>query len=1185
MKTPRPGQNGWAAGGILVILGKHALSRIRKLWHQLTAPHAEDIDLAQQEYLTKALLIITSVPLLFATVLIALGWVFGTFPFLPVFIILLLDTPVIIAFWLAYHGHIVPAGYVPPGICFGIALYFTYTYDIVSSGLLFSIIAIIESAMLQGIKTQWVMAALSVAGHMIIGTLTYNYPVSENIAFGITITCAFGGTAMLLGFYIQQLKQAVSKARDSDEQIRNLFERVPVGLYRTTPDGQILDANPAMGEMLGYPDHKALLALNARQLYVNPSDRDHSSEELIQDGLVKVHEIPLRRQDGEVVWVRDSFRAVRDEHGEIVFYEGSLENVTERKRANEELRRRAAELAALHTVSLEITAAPKLSTLLQTIVEQAAVLLGATSGSLYLCDPARQEVRCVTSFNTGRDFTGTVLKYGEGAAGTVALTGEPLIIDDYRAWLGRAEIYEQEQPFRSVLSCPMKWQDQVLGIIHVLHDSEVRRFTKDDLTLLTLFANQAAIALYNAQSYEASQLRARRLALLNEITRASLEIEDLQEMVQNLADRLGELLDADNSYITFWDEERQMAVPAAAYGQLREQYPSISVEPGERTITESVLRTGDVLCIEDMGSTPYISPRLAAQSPDRSMIALPLVAGEQKLGAALIAFKQPHSFTPDEITISEQAAAQIALAIAKMRLLKAVQHRVSELNALRATVTDISAELELPVLLRAILMRAVSLLHATGGDLGLLDDDTREIQIVASHFMDQDYTGTRMAWGEGAMGRALELRQPVVIQDYSRWEGRSSSYMNGNCHGIVAVPLLSGGRLVGALSITDADPMRRFTPEDQYLLELFAQQAAIAIHNARLYATEKQRAAELSVLYESSATVAQSIDLVATYNSTAEQLAKIVNATSSHILLSDRETNQATVVAEFFSPEAGELENVSDVGVTYDMSQYPQSMQANRSGKPLILRISDPNIDQSEREELLAYGIKSSLEVPMIVSGRLLGFVQIWDSRTERSWGEGEIRLCQTLANQAAVAIDNARLYSEMQRMAVTDVLTGIYNRRGLFAAGRREINRAHRFGRPLAAIMLDIDNFKQVNDAYSHAIGDQVLQALTKLCLANLREIDILGRFGGEEFAILLPEVDGYDAYQVAERLCHLIASTPIMTQAGPIQITVSMGVTSIDSDVTDLAVLLDRADTAMYAAKRAGRNRVKIIEPTNSI
>jgi diguanylate cyclase (GGDEF)-like protein len=125
---------------------------------------------------------------------------------------------------------------------------------------------------------------------------------------------------------------------------------------------------------------------------------------------------------------------------------------------------------------------------------------------------------------------------------------------------------------------------------------------------------------------------------------------------------------------------------------------------------------------------------------------------------------------------------------------------------------------------------------------------------------------------------------------------------------------------------------------------------------------------------------------------------------------------------------------------------------------------------------------------------------------------------------------------------------------------------------------MLDIDIFKRVNDIYSHAVGDQVLRALAKVCQENLREVDLLGRYGGEEFAILLPETDAQAAEQVAERLRQQIASTPVETPRGPISFTVSLGVTIALDGISELAVLLDRADTAMYAAKQAGRNRVEV-------
>jgi diguanylate cyclase (GGDEF)-like protein len=213
----------------------------------------------------------------------------------------------------------------------------------------------------------------------------------------------------------------------------------------------------------------------------------------------------------------------------------------------------------------------------------------------------------------------------------------------------------------------------------------------------------------------------------------------------------------------------------------------------------------------------------------------------------------------------------------------------------------------------------------------------------------------------------------------------------------------------------------------------------------------------------------------------------------------------------------------------------------------------------------------------MLIHNRLVGVISVGDSDPGRYFTPADLHLLTLFTQQAAIAVENARLFEETHRLAITDPLTGLYNRRGLFELGQREIDRVHRFHRPLAAIMLDIDRFKQVNDIYSHAVGDQVLRVLAEVCRANLREVDLLGRYGGEEFAILLPETDAQAARQVAERLRQEIASTPVMTPRGPISFTVSLGVTIALDGIPELAVLLDRADTAMYAAKQAGRNRVE--------
>ena len=199
-------------------------------------------------------------------------------------------------------------------------------------------------------------------------------------------------------------------------------------------------------------------------------------------------------------------------------------DITDRKRAEEVLRRRAEELSALQASVLGITEASyDLPSLLEAIVKRAVSLLDATSGGLDLCDPEKREVRCVVSYNTPQDFRGVVLKYGEGSSGRVAETGKPLIIDDYRKWEGAANI-SGATAIGAEISAPMTWRGQVIGVIQVTEDSQVRHFTQSDLELLTLFANHAAVAVVNARLYGQVEQHAAQLeGMVEERTRKLAE--------------------------------------------------------------------------------------------------------------------------------------------------------------------------------------------------------------------------------------------------------------------------------------------------------------------------------------------------------------------------------------------------------------------------------------------------------------------------------------------------------------------------------------------------------------------------------------------------------------------------------------------------------------------------------------
>jgi diguanylate cyclase (GGDEF)-like protein len=223
----------------------------------------------------------------------------------------------------------------------------------------------------------------------------------------------------------------------------------------------------------------------------------------------------------------------------------------------------------------------------------------------------------------------------------------------------------------------------------------------------------------------------------------------------------------------------------------------------------------------------------------------------------------------------------------------------------------------------------------------------------------------------------------------------------------------------------------------------------------------------------------------------------------------------------------------------------------------------------------------SVIVVPLQYQNNILGTLTAINRIDQTNFTQRDVDLMVTIGNQTAIAIANAQLFETVQNFAITDALAGTYNRRHLFELGNIEFRRARRFGRALSVVMLDLDHFKVINDTHGHAVGDRVLNAVAQRCLNHIRDIDILGRYGGEEFIILLPETGAKAAYSLADRLRKRVAEKAVSTKVGPIYITISLGVAMLCDDDPDLETLFDHADSALYAAKEAGRNCVAYYKP----
>jgi diguanylate cyclase (GGDEF)-like protein len=178
-------------------------------------------------------------------------------------------------------------------------------------------------------------------------------------------------------------------------------------------------------------------------------------------------------------------------------------------------------------------------------------------------------------------------------------------------------------------------------------------------------------------------------------------------------------------------------------------------------------------------------------------------------------------------------------------------------------------------------------------------------------------------------------------------------------------------------------------------------------------------------------------------------------------------------------------------------------------------------------------------------------------------------------ARQMTAQQENLRLTTALVELATVDPLTGLHNRRSFFEVAEREWTRAARSGAPLTAVMVDVDYFKSINDRCGHAAGDEVLVAVARRCQQELRSVDVLGRYGGDEFIALLPDSATVEAVAVAERVRAAVAAAPVITDVGPIEVHISVGVATAASGATSLRALLSQADAALYAAKGRGRNQ----------
>lgn len=464
---------------------------------------------------------------------------------------------------------------------------------------------------------------------------------------------------------------------------------------------------------------------------------------------------------------------------------------------------------------------------------------------------------------------------------------------------------------------------------------------------------------------------------------------------------------------------------------------------------------------------------------------------------------------------------------------------------------------DLDEVLRQILAIMRDYFHLQNVSIFLLDKAKQEL-VVKSHLgWGPGRENTIIPLGTGLTGTAAREKRPIYAPDVRkdprylcRWSKTQSE---------LAVPLMVREEVLGVLDC-QSESLDHFDADTIDLLTLFSTQASMALQNARLYSSERKRAQQLEAMN----TIAQQMTVVLEI---PELLAKVCSLTRQafnvdHVAVMLKEDEDLVLRAH-----NGSLSLALAPNGTKSLS---------RGWWGGVLSSEKTAIDndvQPGSSDVLFHETRSRMCIPLISFGQRLGVLALASARSG-AFQANDRQSLESVADMCATAIQNAHHIERVRQLAYIDGLTGIFNRRFFELRIGEEIERAKRFHTGMAVIMIDIDHFKRLNDEFGHLLGDEVLRQVSSIFSQQLRKIDVVCRYGGEEFVVVLSQTCAEDALAVAEKLRRVVGEWQFPGVPRPVYI--SAGVASFPEHGTERDQLVKAADNALYMAKQTGRNRV---------
>ena len=690
-----------------------------------------------------------------------------------------------------------------------------------------------------------------------------------------------------------------------------------------------------------------------------------------------------------------------------------------------------------------------------------------------------------------------------------------------------------------------------------------------------------------AENYET---QAASLHTLVNITNEVLDATDLTSVLHSLAEQALQMFEAQGCLISLWDGHEQRYYPRAAAGG--ESAALTSVRSREESTILARLQRADVLLYGTLTELEEVGQPFLPIYPRGALLALPLVSGGEKIGILHLLYDHDHPFPPHQLAYAKLVSRQISQAIFKVILLANAGDQVEELSVLHEIAVVLSiASTETDLLEKSVEVLGASL-YSENLTIVLLDQKKKVLVRSATFQVSEQDIFDLIPLGRGVTGMVAqsgELERYDDIRNAPHYIESLSSTLSEIC-----VPIKAGQKVLGVINI-ESDQLAAFDARDERILTTVANQIAVALIRLRVEQAQVERVYEIDrshQLIHALTAVAAEMEMSSQPNAVMKEMGAALEALGLKILIALFEPGSQDLIIRYTSLDSEIIQKLERFAGKTAMKDFriavdslPSYISLTENLQPVLLhdyisvisrvlqgftndvlrRILDRTIDSSK----MVLG-----HFPLVYREKVLGLLWLWGENLQ----EADVPTLSVFAKQFAATLENARLFADVQRLAITDGLTKLSTRRHFFELAYEEFYRARRYGRPLSVLMLDLDHFKNVNDTYGHAAGDIALEAAAAACKTTLRTNDLIGRYGGEEIVILLVETDLSAAHKVALRIWQKIRDLRIPTKKGDVRITISGGVAGDNVEEMNLIEMIEAADQAMYAAKKAGRDRIEI-------